>query len=334
MRLASADDLLNWEIARKFSRSELTRYPQKADYYCLEPRFREGLYAVARHTGELDFEGLGQRIRNVGLAMLRPDAFRFGTAIRAIGYLDRLGLSPTRWQTVHVDELRVRELWRYQLNAASLARLRLLDALFAQSASIVLLFEAGASAPPVPCSVILADAKGEADPASRAGWELRSYLESPNKLLSYIHAADEPADAVRDGSLLLGPETLGREMVSPPQDRALLMREIRRLEVGLNGQGGQERSTGTGPEFLDYRDVWHALQNGPTELPMTSGDPENLIDHPGTDGWWAEVGLLECRDAVLQRLLATDGDALEGIPNNDDAASGRLGPERAGDDRG
>jgi hypothetical protein len=55
----------------------------------------------------------------------------------------------------------------------------------------------------VPATVRLAGLKGTADVARQRPGSLRHMLAQPNRVLSFVHVADEPADIVRELGLLL-----------------------------------------------------------------------------------------------------------------------------------
>ncbi|WP_273651143.1 DegT/DnrJ/EryC1/StrS family aminotransferase [Cellulomonas fimi] len=319
------DDLLDWEAARAFALQELTTYPAKADFYAREPTFREALHEAAVRTAATDWSTLGTALRARGLAVVRPDAVWADKGQQVLDYLERLRLRPVWATRTTVGRHHVREVWRYQLNAASLARLRLMDLLFSQGDSVVVLFDDPDGFWPVPGSAVLADAKGEADPDARAGWELRSALGSPHRLLSFLHTADEPVDAVRDGSLLLSPRAFAEAVVAPPARPEDVRAEVSRAALRQDARAAASldaavEALGLPPEEAD---AWRILETEPPRRPMTAGaDADNLINHPGTDAWWERVGALGHREMLLRTAVAGDvpdgtGAALDLVPGRE-----------------
>lgn len=316
-------ELLDWSTARAFTRRELTTYPEKADLYSREPLFREALYEVAGHGGCTSEDELGRLIRSVGLAVVRPDAIWAAKTDLIMDFLDRLRLHPRLARRLEIGSAQVREVWRYQLNAASLMRLRLMDLLFAQGDSVLVLFDDPGTFWPVPCSCVLSDAKGEAEPAERDGWELRSVLDSPHRLLSFIHTADEPADVVRDGAILLSAAGLAASMCAVHMTPDDVSSELgaAALRPSLRSEHDLERVL----ELLGSHgapDAWRILQDEPLRSSMTAGtNTENLLGRSPTDEWWGRVGALAHREHLLRAaaentIPMTTTDALALICSN------------------
>ncbi|WP_405709711.1 MULTISPECIES: hypothetical protein [unclassified Streptomyces] len=298
----------DWKYTQDFCNQELTTYEDKARLYSAEPAFRESLHALA-DAGKLDSAALGSLVRTTSIGIFRPDAIAHGKIPDALAYFARLGIRPVHCTTTQVTGHAVREVWRYQLKPASGERIRLLDLLFEASPSILVVFAADTELP-VPCSALMADSKGEANPDDREGWELRSHLDSPNRIEVYMHIADEPADVVRDGGIVLGPDGFAAAMLA---DRSAdLTAEVIGLGERIDKEYGEaardcelsggllgselarigERSEGT-------LDRWHVLRSLGAACTMIAGPRENIISHSGTDAWWDRAGLLADRSVYL-----------------------------------
>jgi hypothetical protein len=74
----------------------------------------------------------------------------------------------------------------------------------------------------VPASVRLADFKGSSDPAKVQPGQLRALLRPPNRVINFIHVADEPADVIRELGILL----------DRPQRRGLLAQVLAQVREG------------------------------------------------------------------------------------------------------
>jgi Nucleoside diphosphate kinase len=107
-------------------------------------------------------------------------------------------------RALRFDRHLVRAFWRYQLNAAPLATLQVVD-MIAASAEFLLvtLRHTGASAE-ASAAVRLSTCKGSSRSADRRRGQLRDLMVSPTLLLNFVHAPDEPADLVRELGVLLG----------------------------------------------------------------------------------------------------------------------------------
>ncbi|MFD7244532.1 hypothetical protein [Streptomyces massasporeus] len=298
----------DWAYTQDFCGSEVTTYADKARLYAVEATFRETLHACA-DVGKLDDAHLGAQVRGVGLGLFRPDAIAHGKLEEALAYFARLGVRPTYCTTTSVTDQMVREVWRYQLNVASGERMRLLDLLFRATPSILVLFTADLDVP-VPCAALMADSKGEADPAAREGWELRSHLNSPHRIEVYMHIADEPVDVVRDGGILLGPDAFAAALLADRSadvtDDVLRLGEFVDREHGAAGRDCdrldpllRDALAGGGHKPEGPVNRWQILRDLGATCEMYAGPGENIICHPGTDQWWERAGLLDQRFAYL-----------------------------------
>ncbi|MFG2348676.1 hypothetical protein [Streptomyces phaeochromogenes] len=298
----------DWKYTQDFCGQELTTYADKTRLYSAEANIRESLYALAA-AGDLDDASLGIRLRPVGIGVFRPDAIAHGKIADALAYFARLGARPTFCTTTRITGPMVREIWRYQLNVASGERISLLDLLFEATPSILVVFTADAGVP-VPCAALMADSKGEADPAVREGWELRSHLSSPHRIEVYMHIADEPVDVVRDGGIILGPEGFAAAMLADRStdvtDEVVQLGQRIQREHGAGGRvcelpGGLLRDAlvQIGEKADGPLDRWGVLGKLGASCEMYAGPGENIICDPGTDPWWDRAGLLAQRSAYL-----------------------------------
>lgn len=152
-----------------------------------------------------------------------------------------------------------REMWRYQLTTATVDRLTITDLVLSGPALMVVLHKTEKL--DVPASVWLSQRKGISDPVSQAPDCFRRTLRQPNRIFSYFHVADEPADIVRELGILLEPESRLRvframaEGQSQPNDHA-------RLSRALEGSDASARTLDSA-SALDA--VAAALQSGPRD---------------------------------------------------------------------
>ncbi|MGW0330824.1 nucleoside-diphosphate kinase [Streptomyces sp. NPDC003011] len=169
----------------------LTRDADKAEAYRRDPYMREALTSLApmrdpqvpdRHT----------------FVVLKPDAVAGRRGERILGLLRSRGWHPVAATTVRFDPLLVRELWRYQFNAASAQRIAVVDPLLSSGRSLLVLLEDRDRPAWLPASVRLTAAKGSADPSAARGTDLRTRIGRVNGLFNFMHTADEPADVMRE----------------------------------------------------------------------------------------------------------------------------------------
>lgn len=179
--------------------SALTRIPAKRDLYERETYFREGLDDIGRLFGDPARTAAG--LHTSALLMLKPDGLAAGKLRPVLDYLEEQGLRVVAARTLHFTRHHWRELWRYQLTSATLDRLAVNDCLLlAGPALALMLTDTGGHE--LPATVRLSQLKGSATLEAQKPGTLRSLLGQPNRVLSYIHVADEPADLVRELGLL------------------------------------------------------------------------------------------------------------------------------------
>jgi nucleoside diphosphate kinase len=116
--------------------------------------------------------------------------------------IGRAGFTPIVVRTVSLDRQTIRTLWWYVLNAATLDRIDLLDLFKPATESLLLVLRDDAPIDGVPAAVRYQQLKGPTHPPQRGPEDLRSHLGPPNRLLNFVHAADEPADVIRELGLL------------------------------------------------------------------------------------------------------------------------------------
>ncbi|MFE9018921.1 nucleoside-diphosphate kinase [Streptomyces sp. NPDC007808] len=169
----------------------LTRDPRKAEAYRLDPYMREALDSLAPmpDPGVLDRHTF---------VVLKPDAVAGRRCELILGILRSEGWHPVAATTVRFDPLLVRELWRYQFNAASAQRIAVVDPLLSTGRSLLVLLEDRDRPAWLPASARLTAAKGAAEPSAARSTDLRTRIGRVNGLYNFMHTADEPADVARE----------------------------------------------------------------------------------------------------------------------------------------
>jgi len=302
-----AERFFDCAFTERFTRVELSVLDEKAALYAAEPGYREALYELARLPGGA--KAVGPLLRSTAMALFRPDAIALSKVDAALDYFGRLGIHPVHAVQVRVGRLAVREIWRYQLTGASGARIRLLDHVLQAGPAILGFFTADTDTPRLPCTVLMADAKGPADVFDRQGWELRPHLHSPNRIEVYVHVGDEPADVLRDGGILLGPAEFAQAIscqhtagaattirgwardlaVAGPELEPGVVAADPVLSVALAGYGARVRA-----------DRWQLIRAAAATCAMAIGTAGSQISDSGICDWWKSAGLLDNRESYFR----------------------------------
>lgn len=217
--------------------TDLTKIDRKAECYRRETYFRESL-ADAR---EVFGKELWDIVRDSALLMMKPDGLAAAKLPAVHSFLGEHGFHIVGAEPVRLDRLVWRELWRYQLTSATLDRLAVNAHLFTRGEALVLLLRSDPGHPE-PATVRLSGLKGSATLSAQRPGTLRSRLGQPNRVLSFLHVADEPADLLRELGVLFDREdrvramqALGRGVLDESGGRSLeeALREAHAGGVGL-----------------------------------------------------------------------------------------------------
>lgn len=178
---------------------DLTRIPLKAQLYARETYFREGLADVRDVLGD----DAGRLLRRAALLVMKPDGFATGKTAAVRRFLDDQGFRIAAVERTTFGRFVWRELWRYQLTSATLDRLAVNDLAMCGDALVLLLRDDRDD--DIPATVRLSGLKGPSEIAAQRGDSLRRVLAQPNRVLSFVHVADEPADVARELAIFLQP---------------------------------------------------------------------------------------------------------------------------------
>ncbi|MGI5214761.1 nucleoside-diphosphate kinase [Plantactinospora sp. CA-290183] len=179
----------------------LSALPRKRSLYAADTYFRESFEDLSTVGGGR----VEQFCHDHALLLLKPDAVvsrRLGAVLR---WVLANGFSIVWAATVALDRHGVRALWQYGLNAASRDRRDAAD-LYVTACECLLLLLA-LPGRPEPASSVLSAVKGPADPGRCRPGQLRYDVGSFNYQLNLVHAADEPADLLRELAVLCDHET-------------------------------------------------------------------------------------------------------------------------------
>ena len=174
----------------------LTRMPTKAQLYGCETYFREGLADAQKILGD----NITAALHHAAVLVIKPDGLACGKATKIVEFLHSHEFSIIGTALTSLSRLQWRELWRYQLSAATVDRLAVNDLIMRDQILVLLLRHAGAL--DVPATVWLSSLKGPSAVARQPPHCLRRMLEQPNRLFSFLHTANEPADLLREFAVL------------------------------------------------------------------------------------------------------------------------------------
>jgi len=176
----------------------LTALAYKWEFYSVESYFRESWSDVQRILGDRAVD----TIQGIALVTFKPEAIVARRIESALGYLQEHAFAPLLCQRIRYTQRSMREIWRYQWNIATLDRLAVLDELNTAGDSLFVVFGHPPTPDGVPASVRLRDLKGSAIPERRRSDQLRAAMGGANRLFTFFHATDEPADVVRELGVL------------------------------------------------------------------------------------------------------------------------------------
>lgn len=180
---------------------QLTAAPAKPTLFATDIYFRD-CWAEALESWPTDTAGV---VRRLGLLIFKPDAIVGRRVERAVDFMNRHGLRVIHVSVVHLNRHISAELWRYNWNFATIDRIRLSTLLYDACDTLALIVtnsDPAADSKPVPVSVRLSELKGSASKPNGDGARMRELLGMPNRLLNFVHIADEPADIVRELGIL------------------------------------------------------------------------------------------------------------------------------------
>jgi hypothetical protein len=152
-----------------------------------------------------------------------------------MGFLQRHGFRVVGVAPFQHTRHSMRAVWQYDWHVYPVERLALCSVMHAATPTLLLLLVDTRYDGVVPGTMRLSELKGSAHPSERNADQLRSVLDPPNRVINFVHIADEPADVVRELGIFFDvPErrALLRQARQHVDDdlSALALAEIDRLE--------------------------------------------------------------------------------------------------------
>lgn len=179
--------------------SQLTVSRQKWDLYREEPGFK------AAHAQLMAAAGpeIVDTLRAHAVLLVKPEGWAAGVLPSVIDFLRRNDFQIVDgFRCDALTPIMIREIWRYQWNIAPVERIALSEVMLSLGPIYGFIARDRQWDGESFASMRLARMKGPAQPELRVPGQLRYELRAPNRIVSYVHIPDEPADTVRDLSVL------------------------------------------------------------------------------------------------------------------------------------
>lgn len=252
----------------------LTVVPAKRAAYADDLYFREA-WADARAVFGAD---AARALQGVAMLNAKPDAVVGRRLGRTLDFLTENGFVPTVTTTFEYTRHSIREIWRYDWNVYPVDRLLVSTFWYTTGVVPLFLLREKARASNLPATVRLSDLKGLADPSQRGDRHLRTALRPPNRILNFVHIADEPADVVREMGILV--------------ERPERLRLCRELACGF-----REQSDGTDA-------AWAVVADLENRFPAHDLDLRGALER--LESWSPEAAAQMCSHLSCGRTLRWD----------------------------
>ncbi|MFI9507298.1 hypothetical protein [Nocardia sp. NPDC052566] len=180
----------------------LTTDRDKLERLTVDPDFTQGL-AWARNA--LGAE-TGAIVRRHALLLIQPDCLAGRKTDQCISFFAHHGFQPIHTVRVHLSPRVVGALWSHRLSdSPTLDSDTIAELVCGRSDSLLLLLRDNAPEPDTAASVRLGRLKGPARRERRTATQLRSLIGAQDRLVVLIHSPDEPADMIRESTIICGP---------------------------------------------------------------------------------------------------------------------------------
>lgn len=138
------------------------------------------------------------RLQRSAVIVFKPEAIVGRRVRKALAYLAEHDFSPASWTWIQLTRHSINAIWRFQWNVATLDRLDLAEDLYCRGKSLFVVLEDRKPELGLPATTRLRKLKGPAQPELRNPGHLRFAVNAPNRMMSIVHAPDEPIDIVRE----------------------------------------------------------------------------------------------------------------------------------------
>jgi hypothetical protein len=211
----------------------LSQLPSKRKHYAREIYFRESWHDLLALAGEA---AIRRWLWSTTFILFKPDAVANRALQRGLAAIQDNDFEILQSLTFQFDRLSMRELWRYELNIATMQRMAAIDLLLTAGPSLLVMLRDRRA---VPASLSAAERlmrwKGTSR-GSRPQNSLRTIMGALPGLLNFVHTPDEPADVIRELGVLAPRQTrliLSEHVVSPRRSCGTIDQDIRHCEARI-----------------------------------------------------------------------------------------------------
>jgi hypothetical protein len=183
----------------------LTMLAEKADAYGADPLTRAAMAAAGEFAADLP-----RQLWELALIVVKPEALVSGRLDTIGRFLTAHSLSVVSSFDVDLDAARSHALWSYPWVKATSDRIRLHILMSEREPSRCLLVRRDEPGGGTPLTVWIAERKGSSNARLRTAGQLRTELGMSNRMISFVHCPDEPADLLRDMYVLGGAAAVER----------------------------------------------------------------------------------------------------------------------------
>lgn len=177
----------------------LTCVPKKRRAFECDLHFREAWNDLEAVFGGAAFS----TTQELALLCFKPDAL-VGRRIRiALDFLVEAGFDPVAFAPIRLTRHSIREIWRHDWHVYTVDRLAMVTLMHTSAESLFFLLRDRRKLEGIPASVRLRDLRGSGDSGEWKSGELREWLRPPNRVINFVHVADEPADLTREIGIYL-----------------------------------------------------------------------------------------------------------------------------------
>jgi hypothetical protein len=261
-----------------------TKLAEKAKAYSVDPLTRTAMSIADELSADLP-----ELLWDLALIVVKPEALVSGRMNKVERFLTTRSLSVVSSFDVELDAVRSNALWSYPWVKATTDRIRLHILMSEGGPSRCLLVRRNARDIDIPLTMWLAERKGSSSTSLRTPDQLRTSLGMSNRMISFVHCSDEPADLLRDMYVVAGAP--GVELLAAPRSR--------RLDSGSRASGASstvvdlelpnllEKLTGWGREQMSAR---LAARRGRNEV-IGLAEAMRDVRRWGARGRWVEHAL-------------------------------------------
>ncbi len=231
----------------------LSALGDKRSHYSIESYFRDSVWDARLVLGERLFEV----VQRYGLVVVKPEALPGRRVDAIMGFLRENRLTPVCSRPLRYTRHVVAELWRYQWNAATIEKMDIATRVNTALPTLLMMVRDDLGRRELPAPVRLKELKGASAPEKRRPNTLRDAVRAPNRLITFVHSADEPADVLRELGIFFDRETRRGLLAEVANEESAdvtddCVRELKRLEAGapatdFDAQTAWDRAIGGAP---------------------------------------------------------------------------------------